>query len=107
MAEGGTAALYCVARLLYLTVRLFSIFCSFCGEGGRLMALGLNSFEWLRSVDLRPVVALFWVWPLVSFVYFPPQHVDNTDPRNICLTACELLPCVVHGLCDCVGRCVE
>ncbi|RNC42206.1 hypothetical protein TcCL_NonESM08181 [Trypanosoma cruzi] len=48
------------AQRIYWTVRLFSIFCIFCGEGGRLRALGLNSFGWLRSVEMRPVVTLFW-----------------------------------------------
>ncbi|RNC35618.1 mucin-associated surface protein (MASP) [Trypanosoma cruzi] len=75
---------------------------------GRWEAEGMRTefIVWLRSVEFRPAVALFWGLTAVSFAYFPPQQVDNTDPRNICLTACGLLPCVVHGPCDCVGRCV-
>ncbi|KAF8290265.1 hypothetical protein TcYC6_0004790 [Trypanosoma cruzi] len=76
----------------------FAALGTFVGEGGRLRALGLNSFERLRSVDLRPVVALFCGLAARLLLCFPPQHVEATDPKNICLTECEPLPCVGHGV---------
>ncbi|PBJ68079.1 hypothetical protein BCY84_22471 [Trypanosoma cruzi cruzi] len=72
---------------------------------GRWEAEGMrmNSFVWLRSVELRPVVALFWGLAARLFCLLPTAARGGHWSEEHLFDGCELLTCVGHGVTNTSG----